>query len=82
LRFLARLEWMPNIVNWTVAGLEAALFADLPRHGPHAIAGANDFGTAWLSRHTLRKSHLHGKNPLLPPNKRPQSSALSRRGSR
>ena len=24
-----------------------------PQHGPHAMAGANDFGTAWLSRHTL-----------------------------
>ena len=44
------------------------MFAGLPQHGPHAIAGANarlaagiafepnDFGTAWLSRHTLRKS--------------------------
>ena len=71
--FLARLEWMPNIVNWTVAGLEAAMFAGLPQHGPHAIAGANarlaagiafepnDFGTAWLSRHTLRKSQMHEK---------------------
>ena len=34
LRFLARLEWMPNIVNWTVAGLKAAMFAGLPQHGP------------------------------------------------
>ena len=58
---LARLEWMPNIVNWTVAGLEAAMFAGLPQHGPHAIAGANDFGTAWLNRHTLRKSQMHEK---------------------
>jgi hypothetical protein len=94
LRFLARLEWMPNIVNWTVAGLEAAMFAGLPQHGPHAVAGANarlaagiafepnHFGTAWLNRHTLRKSQMHEKKPLLRPNKRPQSSTLSRRGSR
>ena len=32
LRFLARLEWMPIFVNWTVAGLEAAMFAGLPQH--------------------------------------------------
>ena len=51
-----------------------------PQHGPHAIAGANDFGTAWLSRHTLRKSQMHEKNPLLRPNKRPQSSKLSQAG--
>ena len=34
----------------------------------------------WLSRHTLSKSQMHEKNLLLQPNKRPQSSTLSRRG--
>ena len=36
----------------------------------------------WLSRHTFRKSQTYEKNPLLRPNKRPQSPSLTRRGSR
>ena len=39
-----------------------------------------DFGTAWLSRHTLRKSQMHEKNPLLRPNKRDQTPTLSPAG--
>ena len=43
-------------------------------------SGATDFGTAWLSRHTLRKSQMHEKNPLLRPNKRAQTPTLSQAG--
>ena len=54
------------------------------RHFDRGVIGG--FGLSrrrpWLSRHTLRKSQMHEKNPLLRPNKRPQNSTLSRRGSR
>ena len=35
---------------------------------------------SWLRRHTLRKSQMHEKNPLLRPNKRAQTPTLSQAG--